>query len=150
MEIILNKLWQYNDWANTSLLSSLEQQGTALPGTSLHLISHIMNAQMIWLNRIRGLPQQYGVWDDHDLHTCRNMHEEASPLLKQEIANHAAELQKIIHYTNTRGISYENKLDDIFLQIFNHGTYHRAQIAQNSRINAQEPINTDYINFARS
>jgi len=149
MKTLFNKLWLYNDWANQSLMSSLEQQATAIPVKSLHLLSHIMNTQLIWLDRIRGIQPTLGVWDDHDLETCKSMHEQASAQLKQEIKNREPDFQQMIRYINTRGLHFENQLDDVLLHIFNHGTYHRAQIAQDLRINGSEPVTTDYIAFVR-
>ncbi|SEB04650.1 DinB family protein [Pedobacter hartonius] len=149
MNTLFNKLWQYNDWANQSLISSFEQQATAIPSKSLHLLSHIMNAQTIWAHRIRGVQATVGVWDDHDLETCKNMHQQSSAQLRQEIESPEADLQQKIQYVNTKGLHFENQLDDILLHIFNHGTYHRAQIAQDLRINELEPNNTDYIAFVR-
>ncbi|WP_414711827.1 DinB family protein [Sphingobacterium sp. UBA1498] len=46
-------------------------------------------------------------------------------------------------------MAFHNKVNDILLHVFNHGTYHRAQIASEMRRNGVEPINTDYITFIR-
>jgi uncharacterized damage-inducible protein DinB len=149
MEILLTKLWLYNDWANKSLINSFELQSSEISGKSMHLLCHIMNAQMIWVDRITGVKTSVGVWDDHDLETCKTMHGKASAQIKQEIENRGYELQRTIHYVNTKGLHFENQFDDILLHIFNHGTYHRAQIAQDLRINEIEPTGTDYIAFVR-
>jgi uncharacterized damage-inducible protein DinB len=149
METLLNKLWLYNDWANKSLINSLELRVTEIPGKSMHLLSHIMNAQIIWIDRITGTRSSVGVWDDHDLETCKNMHARASAQIKQEIENRESDQQQTIEYVNSRGLHFENQFDDILLHIFNHGTYHRAQIAQDLRINELDPIGTDYIAFVR-
>jgi len=57
---------------------------------------------------------------------------------------------EIINYTNTQHQAFHNKANDILLHVFNHGTYHRAQIASEMRKNGIEPINTDYITFVRT
>jgi len=73
MESLFNKLWLYNDWANTSLISSLKNQSEAVPYKSIHLLSHMMNAQLIWVSRIQGMQASVAVWDDHDLDKCRSL-----------------------------------------------------------------------------
>ncbi|MET1055200.1 MAG: DinB family protein [Pedobacter sp.] len=150
METLLNKLWLYNNWANQLLMNSIQQQTGDIPYKTMHLLSHIMNAQVVWLERIKGLRNSVGIWDDHDLESCRKMHEQASLGIKEVLMLRSASLQQTIFYTNSNGVAYETQLDDILMQIFNHGTYHRGQIAQDLRINALDPIGTDYIAFVRS
>lgn len=149
MELLINQLWLYNDWANKTLITTLEEYGTSVPDTSMHLLSHIMNTQYIWMARIKGIVPSLGVWDDHSLEICKSLHEESSFNLKKEIEIHAHDLQQVIAYKSTAGIGYENSIHDILLHIFNHGTYHRAQIAMDSRINGLKPVTTDYIAFVR-
>lgn len=149
MEPLINQLWLYNDWANKTLITTLEEYGTSVPANSLHLLSHMMNTQYIWLARIKGIVPAMGVWDDHSLEICKSLHEESSFNLKKEIEIHAHDLQQMITYKNSTGNTYENSINDILLHIFNHGTYHRAQIATDSRINGLKPVNTDYIAFVR-
>lgn len=151
MEAIFDKLWLYNDRANISLLDSLEKQRHTqnLPSKSLRLLSHIVNTQMIWLGRIREIPASVGVWEEHDLETCKKMHQQASIQIKKEIDSRIAMLQQTVKYKTTKGVPYEDHIDDILLHLFNHGTYHRGQIAQDLRLNGLEPINTDYITFLR-
>ena len=149
MDDLLNQLWAYNDWANKRLFKSLEQYGHQVPDTSLRLLSHIVNTQFIWLNRVKGQKQAVGVWDEHQLEICKKMHERTSIAIKQEIENLSNNLHQRIDYTNTQGVEYHNSLQDVLLHIFNHGTYHRAQVAQNMRRNGLEPVNTDYIAFVR-
>lgn len=149
MELLINQLWLYNDWANKTLITALEKYTPDVPENSLHLLSHIMNAQYIWMARIKGITPSLGVWDDHSLEICKSLHEESSFNLKKEIEIHAHDLQQIISYTSTKGVTYQNSMLDMLLQTFNHGTYHRAQIATDLRINGLEAVNTDYIAFVR-
>lgn len=104
---------------------------------------------MIWLARIREIPVSVGVWDEHDLETCKKMHQQASAQIKSEIDSRITMLQQTVKYKTTKGVPYEDHIDDILLHLFNHGTYHRGQIAQDLRLNGFEPINTDYITFLR-
>lgn len=151
METLLNKLWKYNDWANTALIDSLlqQEQQQVIPTKSRVLLSHMMTTQTVWLDRIKGEKSSLGIWDQHELETCKQLHQQSSAQLKLQIDQHQTQLQQNIAYTNSQGKSYENELEDILLHIFNHATYHRGQIAQDLRLNGLEPLNTDYITFVR-
>ncbi len=143
------QLWLYNNWANNLLFKAYEGYGERMPASCLRLLSHIVNTQSHWLNRVRGEKQTVGVWDEHDLEGCKRLHEETAQEIKAVMEVHAAEMQVKIGYANTKGLVFQNTLSDILLHVFNHGTYHRAQIAQEMRESGLDPINTDYINFVR-
>lgn len=149
MENLFNRLWLYNNWANQSLFKLFEQYGPQLPANCLHLLSHIVNTQLVWLSRLNGEAAALKPWDDHSLEECRLLHEQSAAQLKQEIENISVQPDQKLRYTNTQGITFENSSSDILLHVFNHATYHRAQIAQELRRNGLEPINTDYISFVR-
>lgn len=144
------QLWRYNNWANQLLLKEFIKQEEAIPATCVHLLSHIINAQMIWLSRIKGDQPAVSVWEDHSILECERYHSMFSDAIQQELANYNEKEQKTIQYTNTNKVSFDSTLLDIFLQIFNHGTYHRAQIAMEMRRHGFTPVNTDYITFVRS
>ncbi len=143
------KLWSYNNWATTSLISTLSQETDVIPPVCLNLLSHIVNAQMIWTSRIKGIIPVVGVWDKHTLDECTAYHNESSAALGKIINDYNGDGLIPVNYANTKGDEFQNFLLDILLHIFNHGTYHRAQIAKEMKGNGLEPINTDYITFAR-
>lgn len=145
----LNKLWQYNNWANQAVIHLFEKHTTEMPANCLHLFSHIVNTQAAWLSRMNGTIQKFGAWDDHTIETCKEMHEQDSGRLQLEANKQPDLLAEIITYKNSTGTTYQNSRHDILIHVFNHGTYHRAQIAAEMRKNGLEPFNTDYINFVR-
>ena len=146
----LEKLAAYNLWANESLVNCLEKTGDSLPSTTLHLLSHICNAQLIWLNRIKNTPSSYGVFEDHSLSECREMLYSSSDQLLELAAMPTIGLSQLISYTNTQGEAFETTVEDILIHVFNHGTYHRAQVARDLRLNGIAPVNTDYITYVRA
>jgi len=145
----LHQLWRYNNWANTILIDTLRRQEDDVPPACLNLLSHIVNAQMIWLNRIEGVAPIVGVWDEHTLSECETYHIQSSNGLQQKVLDYQDGEMIDIQYTNTKNEEFSNTLLDILLHLFNHGTYHRAQIAKEMKNNGFQPINTDYITFAR-
>jgi len=148
MDASLNKLSLYNDWANQLLLENFAQQAEKIPATSMRLLSHLVNTQVVWLSRIKGEKPEFTAWDEHPLEVCKEMHQQSFSVL-QTLVTAEDNGEAIITYTNFQGIKFENSVNDILLQVLNHGTYHRAQIAQDMRKNGLEPVNTDYITFVR-
>lgn len=150
MDDSLNQFWYYNRWANEKVLESFDHYGEQLPYSCLHLFSHIANTQLSWLSRVKGEKIQVDAWKDHTLEECRTLIDRTSEELKKEIENLSFIIDgRKIEYSNSKGLTFQNDVDDILFHVFNHGTYHRAQIAQEARRNGLEPVNTDYITFVR-
>lgn len=149
---MLQKFCKYNTWANSLVLDALTNasiiQSATIPETCIVLLSHIANAQVIWTSRIQGSISTVSVWQEHDLDTCRVMLCQSAECLK-EIVEKDASLDRIIKYNTSTGDPFENAVSDILMHVFNHGTYHRAQIAKEMKNNGIKPVNTDYIQFVR-
>jgi uncharacterized damage-inducible protein DinB len=146
----LEKLGAYNLWANEVLVHWLEEMSDLVPSHTLHLLSHISNAQLIWLSRIENMSHAYGVFEEHTLKECREMLSNSSDQLLELAAMPAVGLAQVISYTNTKGEVFETTVEDILIHVFNHGTYHRAQVARDLRQNFLSPVNTDYITYVRA
>lgn len=145
---MLRKFSKYNNWANSLLLTALKENESLVPGSCIRLFSHIVNAQTIWVARINGFVPAVTVWQVHDLETCALLLEKSADALAQ-IAYPDIPDSRIITYKTFAGDSYETAVADILLHVCNHGTYHRAQIAKDMKLNNLEPVNTDYIQFIR-
>ena len=110
-------------------------------------MSHLVNSQAVWLARIRGESPAVGIWDEHDLATCRAMNTETLQGFEELLGR---PVQDIVAYKNSMGMAFENTVLDIWLQMTTHGSYHRGQIAMQLRQQGLEPVNTDYIVFLRT
>lgn len=150
MSDTLVQLWLYNNWANNLLIEKMKQDAEHIPSNCLRLLSHIMNAQLIWLYRLNGKKPPVGVWDEHSLLTCEQYHQLASSGFADKVRVDKVKTMEVVNYTNTKNEQFQNSFGDILLHIFNHGTYHRAQIAMEMRRSGLDPINTDYISFVRT
>ena len=145
---MLDQFCKYNNWANSLLLDTLVAHNDVLPESCVLLFSHIVNAQSIWISRINGIIPSVTVWQLHDLETCRMLLEESiNSMLLVEVPQTAD--SPVIRYKTSTGNFYETSVADILLHMFNHGTYHRAQIAREMRVHNLTPVNTDYIQFVR-
>jgi uncharacterized damage-inducible protein DinB len=147
MDATLQRLHAYNNWATKSLLRHLAEQ-SAIPENTLKVMQHIINAESIWTSRISGEKPTVGVWEAHTLQECKEIHQRSSEKLSQ-LLNTDQDLNTQISYVTSNGDPYTDNMHDILIHVFNHATYHRAQIAKDLRNNGLEPINTDYIQFMR-
>ena len=151
--MLLQKLADHNCWANARIIKRLDAiaaNGTPLPVRALHLFSHVLNAQAIWIARVTGTRSPVKVFQYHDLAALRPLHEITCPKLAELIKKaDAAELGRLIEYTNTQGKAYQTPVEEIFTHCFMHSSYHRAQVALAIRDASFEPVNTDYVTWVR-
>lgn len=146
---VFEQLWLYNRWANGMVLSALEKMGSQLPASSLRLMSHILNAQLVWVSRIKGHIPPVGIWDEHDLDTCKKMNDETFAVLKEVIDGQTDYTGSTYSYKTSTGMAFESTLQEVLLQVFTHAPYHRGQIARDLREKGLDPVNTDYIIYTR-
>src|SRR5690606_1649908 len=98
-------------------------------------------------NRIDPKQQTFGVWESHPIHECKDidkMNFEHSLVILDKY-----DLNETIHYKNTQGQSFSNKIVDLFFHVINHSTYHRGQIATEFKQHGIDPLFTDYILYKR-
>jgi uncharacterized damage-inducible protein DinB len=58
-------------------------------------------------------------------------------------------LEEVIRYQNTKGDTYENRLQQIITHVINHSMHHRGQIALLLREKGVAPPDNDYIIYKR-
>jgi uncharacterized damage-inducible protein DinB len=146
MENILKTLLAYNDFSNRRFIETLNASNEDLE-KEMYLFSHILNAHNIWNCRISEGEYKFHVWQVHDKKYLLNLHEENQVETKKIIETD--KMDRSISYSNSQGDSFSNIVGDILVHVFNHGTYHRGQIAQLLRGKSIDPPGTDYITFKR-
>jgi len=142
-------LFKYNDWATRKTAESakgLEQKDERL----IELLSHIVSAQKIWLNRILERDIYVNPWEKFIISECISQ----STTITAEWINllesfKDKDLEKRIDYSNTKGEKFSNTVKDIATHVINHSTYHRGQIAQKVKGLSGKPAVTDYIFYQR-
>ena len=142
-------LFKYNDWATMQTAESiinLKKKNRK----SEELLSHIISAQKIWLNRILGKDIVTDPWQKL---TQEEWTSQSTPQTAEWInfleGLHEDDFEKRIEYTNTKGELFTNTIKDVIVHVINHSTYHRAQIAQLVKQSGGEPAKTDYIFYQR-
>jgi uncharacterized damage-inducible protein DinB len=128
MKAYFTQLFKYDNWANQCLLDKFEHQFPINPRIYV-LFSHMLSAQRVWLDRVCGLPQSVAIWA-----------ERLPGEMKQDTENYNAgwldfieglapdAFEKMVHYTNSQGNSYDMRLVDIMTHVINHGTHHRGNM----------------------
>ena len=142
-------LFKYNDWATRATANSLK--GLEKKDEQIgELLSHIISAQKLWLNRVLKREIVVSPWDKLTVQECISQ----STAVTAEWINllesfSDKDLDKRIEYMNTKGEKYVSTVKDIVTQVINHSTYHRAQIAQRVKALGGKPAVTDYIVYQR-
>ena len=143
-------LFEYNDWANNKILKTITENKITNQKI-FSLFSHIIIAQILWLNRINKETYEFKDFWQMLNPGEMNMLSRKSTLDWESFIKRQAEkdLQMEISYVNSKGNTYKNTLSQIMTHVINHSTYHRAQIAALLRTENITPPLTDYIDFFR-
>lgn len=143
------KMFSYNAWANREVLTNLETFPGAVPADALRLISHVVGAEALWLDRIRQRPSG-PVWPESDLKVCSQKAVEMDPSWKGYLAALTpTDLGPVVEYVNSKGEKYSSRVEDILIHVLFHSHYHRGQVARSVRAAGHAPAYTDYIHAVR-
>jgi len=143
---MLRSLLEYNIHSNDLYIHFIEKEGIT-EEKSHSLLSHIINAQLIWNARIKLGEVPVAVWQMHNVHELKHYnavaYEESLDIM---VDMHPT---SIISYQNSKGQHFQNSAHDIMYHVVNHATYHRGQIAARLKdMGFQAPI-SDYIFYKR-
>jgi len=145
----LRKEFAYNAWANHEVLATI-RAANGDNTRSLQLVSHILAAERVWLERLRHVPQSVPVWPEPDLARCEAEATQLSRLWHEylELVT-AGDVSQTISYKNSKGESWTSAIIDVLTHVMMHSAYHRGQIASYMRSNGQTPAYTDFIHAVR-
>jgi uncharacterized damage-inducible protein DinB len=151
MELLddLRRRFSYNAWANTEALAAIEgrMHATARP---VKLMTHILSAERLWLERMTQQPQSLPVWPDFSLDWCKVQVVELDLLWRSYLQQLSPKvLSQNVEYKNTKGEPWKNAVQDILTHVLFHSTYHRGQIASQMRADGELPAFTDFIHAVR-
>ncbi len=141
---------QYNDWANEQVIASLKGIESP-PESCVHLVSHIIAAQDIWLERIVGnYNWNIELWETYSLIECSLLSLQSTRKWMNFIRQcKSSDFENLIKYKNTKGNSYETPVREIISHVLNHSSYHRGQTNQLLIEKGLAPAITDYIFYTR-
>lgn len=136
----------YTEFADKRIIEIFELAKVELPDAE-RLFSHVLNAQHIWAYRISGNKPLYGVWDIHPKENFQAISTVNFRLIRSTLENSVSD--KSVIYSNSQGIQFENRIDEILFHLFNHSTYHRGQVVTLLKREGFTPPVTDYIMLKR-
>ncbi|MCP9291247.1 MULTISPECIES: DinB family protein [Gracilimonas] len=140
------KLFEYDRWANKKILLAIRELDEGKTKEEvMGLLSHILAAQQVWMNRITGKETAVEIWPQFSMAEMSQKMQENTEKLKDLVA----QSDKAITYQNSKGEEFGNVVGDILTHLVIHGQHHRAQIAKLIRQAGQTPPGTDYIFFLR-
>ena len=153
-------LFKYNQWANAKILnaasaltSDLFLASSSFPmGGIRGTLTHALFAEWIWRQRWQGTSPATRIKPE-DFPTFESLRTrwlgEESELMKfvDEITDE--KLNSVFQYTSTEGVRYENILWESMTHVINHGTQHRAEVAQMLTEINLSPGDMDMILFLR-
>ncbi|WP_134703470.1 DinB family protein [Ammoniphilus sp. YIM 78166] len=148
--ITIHKMYEHLTWSNHRILQALQQE-SQLNLEVLRLFSHILQAEQVWIARIKGKDSsRLPIWSDSNLAHCEQLIEQNQKDLQNILAGITeVSLARLIPYKNSKGSEFSTSLEDILVHVALHGQYHRGQINSKLRLAGLEPVNTDYITFVR-
>jgi uncharacterized damage-inducible protein DinB len=151
MKNFLIRLFEYDKQTNLLLTQTISDAGN--PEKPVQLMAHILAAQQIWLARcLGGAPASAAIWPEWapDIFEplINDSHRGWIDFLRTK--HNDADFDSYISYNDLKGNPHSTRLSDVFGQVINHGTHHRAQIGQLLKFGGLENLPpTDYIVFAR-
>jgi uncharacterized damage-inducible protein DinB len=148
MKPFFEELFEYNNHFNQKLADIFNESPDKTSEKAIKLFNHLLNAHQIWNNRIQPKQTPFGVWELNAVQDLKNI--DASNYKQTLFILDNFDLNTPIKYTNSKGDTFSNSIQDIYFHVINHSTHHRGQIASEFRQYGLNPLVTDYIFYKRT
>lgn len=156
MPLICERTLAHGVWATSQWWSRLEEGELAAPlaAEALAELAHMVRAEEVWLERVEGAVapavgtagETAPFWPAWGLAECRERHARVSA----ELLGMARSSQRIeVSYTNSKGETFSNMLEDLLLHVSVHGQFHRGRASALLRAAGMAAPVGDYIAFVR-
>ncbi len=142
---MLEKIIAQSLWANKQ---ALEWVFASAPNDEYQwkLISHILKAEKIWLQRIKNENLDAQVFEILDKATILSLWQENSQKLNALLKS---ETTSEIHYKTLAGDPGRTSVEDILLHLCTHGFHHRGQMAHQAASQGLKFPGVAFIQFTR-
>lgn len=143
-------LLTYEAWATNKVIEAALPQADQLPEKFSEIMSHLLNARLIWYARMHGDDPIQEVWGDHPVEKWNALHQSTTRQLQQLLREGSEEdLNSDLHYRNSRSQDYINSRAEIFMHLILHGQYHRGQLVMLMKGIVDPLPATDYVFYKR-
>ena len=106
----LRRQFAYDEWANGEVLSAIRAVGGA-DQRSLDLMAHILSAELLWLERLKQLPQSSPVWPKAALEQCEAQAAEIGRMWREYLGRVTEDdLTKAVSYKNSKGEPWTSRM----------------------------------------
>jgi uncharacterized damage-inducible protein DinB len=151
MELVdyFRRQFAYDKWANREVLAVIRKPASAST-RPLQLMSHIISAERLWLERLRQQPQSLPVWPEFDVELGEAQAADLGRMWRDYLDDMLpADLSRMISYKNSKGEAWSSAVQDVLTHVLMHSAYHRGQVASHMRASGQTPPYTDFIHAVR-
>lgn len=147
----VQKLFIFDLWCTRKLTDLLtEREEFSSRPACIAFLSHIINAQRIWFDRVLDLNiATSDLWHSFTLTEIKPEAKEIHQMWIDLIGDHDMDMEAEITYQNTNGVTFQNRFHEICSHVILHGQHHRAQINLLLRQAGIQPPAIDYIHYLR-
>lgn len=146
----IKRMYEHLHWANLHIFEGLQNM-KGEKNEVCGLFSHILSAEKVWFARLQGIDSsQIPLWPEMNLIQCAELIMQNEMTIATFLTSlEEADLDRLVSYTNSKGIEFTNSVRDILTHVAMHGQYHRGQINTRLRANNEVPVDVDFISFVR-
>lgn len=144
---LLEEMNDYNARVNADFVRHLMQENPSSERIAT-LMSHIISAHQIWLERMTGRSMSVKVFEIRPYSELLEQIESNKRITSEILSERS--LSDGITYVNTKRQRFSNTIKEMFLHLFNHSSYHRGQINQLLVAEGKQAMVSDYIVYNRT
>jgi uncharacterized damage-inducible protein DinB len=144
---LLEDMNAYNAQVNADFVQHLIKEDPSSERIA-ELMSHIVSAHQIWLERISDQRMSVKVFAIRPYAELLEQIEQNRVLTSKILSERS--LSDSINYVNTKRQRFSNTIKEMFLHLFNHSSYHRGQINQLLVAEGKLAMVSDYIVYNRT
>lgn len=144
----LQKLFDYNDWANRRIVVALK---TYKSEKARKILAHLLVTEQEYYERLYGKDStNFDFWQDLSADDCGSLAKENAARFEKLLKRFDDEgLGQIARYKTSEGVAYENNFRELLTHVLFHSSIHRGSIILKLREENFTPPQIDYIIYLR-
>ncbi|MFC7371050.1 DinB family protein [Fictibacillus iocasae] len=153
MEQSIQQLFAYHVWATEKMMQHLETEAAVVFNKEIvsvfpsikAVVDHLIEVEYLWFSRMTGRDAcaVYPESPNEARQKLSTLHEEMTFYINSVVAS------EVIMYNTSQGEAFQNTVEELFIHLVNHGTYHRGNLSAMLRQQGIPGASTDYIYYLR-